>query len=348
MFDSSETKSDASITVLIPAYNAADFVARAIGSALAQAPPPLEIIVVDDKSTDRTVEVVGAIAATEPRIRLVELPTNLGAAGARNAGLDHARGEWIAVLDADDAYQPGRLSALLATARSTNADLVADNFRYYDAHTQEIGACALATEPAEEVVDRHRFVERSHGFNDENDWGMLKPMFRRDFLQSHSLRYRLDARHGEDFLFVLDILLAGGHFVLNRTPYYLWTTRDSGMSRTPVNYDKMALQNAQLLEDARIQAEPALTRLIELRLRAIERLSAERKISALIADRDVPGTLALALSNRWAARAIGRRLLDRATLAPRSRQRRSMSHAGGVSPQARSPHQVKSQVRRPS
>jgi succinoglycan biosynthesis protein ExoO len=273
----------------------------------------LEIVVVDDKSTDNTAEVVAAMAADEPRIRLVKLPANLGAAGARNAGLECARGEWIAVLDADDAYAAGRLAALLATARTSNADLVADNFLYYNAQTKEIGDCALATAPPHEVVDRYRFVERSHGFSDESDWGMLKPMFRRRFLQAHGLRYRPYARHGQDFLFVLDILLAGGRYVLNRTPYYIWTTRDSGMSRTPVNYDKMAVQNAQLLEDDRIQSDPAMRRLIVRRVHAIERMSAERKMSAMIANRKLGAALTLAASNRWAARALVRRIVRRTT-----------------------------------
>ncbi len=312
--DLAKSAPNASITVLIPAYNAADFINRAIESALAQSPSPLEVVIVDDKSTDRTVEVVSAMAATEPRIRLIELPANLGAAGARNAGLDNARGDWIAVLDADDAYAAGRLSALLETALSSNADLVADNYHYYNAITQEIGGCALATEPAQEVVDRYRYVERSHGFTDESDWGMLKPMFRRRFLEDHGLRYRPYARHGQDFLFVLDILLAGGRYVLNRTPYYLWTTRDSGMSRTPVNYDKMALQNAQLLEDHRIRSDPAMRRLIEIRVQAVERLSAERKMSALIAKRNLGGALSLAFSDRWAARALWKRVAKRTAL----------------------------------
>jgi len=79
----SEPAPSAAITVLIPAYNAAEFIGRAISSALAQSPPPLEIVVVDDKSTDNTAEVVAAMAADEPRIRLVKLPANLGASGAR-------------------------------------------------------------------------------------------------------------------------------------------------------------------------------------------------------------------------------------------------------------------------
>src|SRR5579859_6471888 len=101
-----------SVTVLIPAYNAGPFLHRAVGSALDQTHPPLEVIVVDDGSTDDTADVAQRLALADPRVRVIRLPENGGPAKARNAGLDLARGEWVAVLDADDAYMHARLEDL--------------------------------------------------------------------------------------------------------------------------------------------------------------------------------------------------------------------------------------------
>ena len=113
-------------SVVIAAYQAADTIAEAVESALAQSLPPLEIIVCDDGSTD------GTASALEPyldRIVLIRKPRG-GAASARNAALARTRGEFFAVLDADDAYLPERLDALaeLAVARPDLDILYTDAF----------------------------------------------------------------------------------------------------------------------------------------------------------------------------------------------------------------------------
>jgi glycosyltransferase involved in cell wall biosynthesis len=91
-------------SVVIPTFNRASLVGRAIGSVLAQTVDDFEIVVVDDCSTDDTREVVNRIV--DPRIRLVPLATNQGAAGARNAGITAARGHLISLLDSDDEFLP--------------------------------------------------------------------------------------------------------------------------------------------------------------------------------------------------------------------------------------------------
>ena len=100
------------VSVVIPAYNRARYLPAAIGSVLGQSFADFELIVVDDGSTDDTAEVVRGIA--DPRLRLVTNPVSLGIAGARNRGLDHARGEYVAALDSDDAAYPQRLARQVA------------------------------------------------------------------------------------------------------------------------------------------------------------------------------------------------------------------------------------------
>ena len=95
------------ISVVIPAYNSAGSIRRSIDSALAQTVPPLEILVVDDGSRDNTAEVVGAYPKP---VRLIR-QENGGPGAARNHGARVARGEWIGLLDADDAWLPHKLEA---------------------------------------------------------------------------------------------------------------------------------------------------------------------------------------------------------------------------------------------
>lgn len=101
------------VSVIIPAYNRADFLARAVDSVLAQTFTDFELIVVDDRSTDTTREVMERYRDT-PRVRLVFSPENRGGAGARNLGLDHARAALIAFQDSDDVWLPHKLAAQVA------------------------------------------------------------------------------------------------------------------------------------------------------------------------------------------------------------------------------------------
>lgn len=97
------------ISVVIPCHNRAHTIARAVRSVLAQTFPDFEVIVVDDQSADDSVQVVEAIG--DPRVRVLRNARNLGAGLARNAGAQAARGAYIAFLDSDDWWQPGKLAA---------------------------------------------------------------------------------------------------------------------------------------------------------------------------------------------------------------------------------------------
>ncbi len=99
----------AEVSVIIPAYNAASYLSEAINSVLQQAGPSLEVIVVDDGSTDET----GAVAASFPQVRLIARQ-NGGIGAARNTGLREAAAPLVAFLDADDVWPEGRLAALYA------------------------------------------------------------------------------------------------------------------------------------------------------------------------------------------------------------------------------------------
>lgn len=101
----SSMKHEKLISVVIPAYNAGRYLNRAVDSVLGQSRPADEIIVVDDGSTDNTAEAAGGYG---DRIRFIR-QANSGASVARNTGIEAARGEWIAFLDADDEWLPEKL-----------------------------------------------------------------------------------------------------------------------------------------------------------------------------------------------------------------------------------------------
>lgn len=94
------------VTVVIPAYNAMRYLPETMETALAQTFTDFEVLVVNDGSTDHTAEWVSQV--TDPRVRIVS-QENKGLAGARNTGIAHAKGEYIAYLDADDLWEPTKL-----------------------------------------------------------------------------------------------------------------------------------------------------------------------------------------------------------------------------------------------
>lgn len=113
----------ATCTVIIPAYNCEEFLPACLESVCAQSMPNLEILVVDDGSTDGTAAVVTEFSKKDGRVKLLLQPTNLGVAAARNRGVREATGDYIAFLDADDLWLPEKLEKQLAFLNETKADL---------------------------------------------------------------------------------------------------------------------------------------------------------------------------------------------------------------------------------
>lgn len=275
------------VSVLIATYNAADFLKRAVSSAQAQTIAVEEILIVDDASTDETVRIARQLATADSRIRIVELKRNGGPSTARNAGLDVARGQWIAVLDADDAYLPDRLEQMIHAALASKADIVVDNFRSYDAATATIGAAALQESSAYEIVSLRQFLAKARPYSDEPDWGLLKPIFRKSFVDDKQLRYPVRSRHGEDLLLLIEAFLQGGRYVLLRKPGYLYTTRSSGFSRTTIDYRLMVQHTESLLLDPRIEGDANLASLLRARMMALNRLAVEYDLARYWRTRDL-------------------------------------------------------------
>jgi glycosyltransferase involved in cell wall biosynthesis len=107
------------VSVVLATYNRRACLPRAIASVLAQVGVALELVVVDDASTDDTLAYLKSL--DDPRLRVIAAPGNLGPSGARNLGLEAARGEFVAFLDSDDAYRPGRLAMPVAAMRADPA-----------------------------------------------------------------------------------------------------------------------------------------------------------------------------------------------------------------------------------
>lgn len=112
------------ISIIVPMYNREKTIEKALNSLLSQKNVDIEIIVVDDKSTDSSVDVVKGMQKTQPTIRLIELDKNGGACKARNKGIEIANGEYIAFNDSDDIFHMDKMKKQLDFLKETGSDVV--------------------------------------------------------------------------------------------------------------------------------------------------------------------------------------------------------------------------------
>jgi succinoglycan biosynthesis protein ExoO len=222
-------------SVIIPAYNVSGIIGRAIRSAAAQTFSPLEILVIDDCSTDHTVEVVKALGREIPSLRLLSTPANGGPSAARNAGLREAKADWIALLDADDAWKPGRLERLSEVASATSADFVADNLVMWDpvAQAQFKPTYFELPEPRKQITLLDMFRADDNFNFSKASFTLMKPIFRRKFLAEHKLEYNESMKVGEDFNFYVEGLFNGAKLILIDEAYYIYSMPSSPSGRSP-------------------------------------------------------------------------------------------------------------------
>lgn len=268
------------VTVVIPVFNSATTLARAALSALRQAVAPLEVLIVDDGSTDLSLTEATRIAATDTRVRVIALRENRGKPHAMNYAAAQARGDWIAVLDADDCYAEHRLAILIAAAERNGVDLVADNQFLHDAGAGQTVGTAFPPRRPDAALTRRRFIAGSDPFAAFN-YGMLKPVVRTGFIRRTGLRYRENARLSEDFLYLVEFFAAGGRAWLVSRPLYCWTQAFGSLSRQWTNtgagawrYDFLSAlaANAEVRNAMAPAAHADLIRLLDRRDTALRQL----------------------------------------------------------------------------
>lgn len=187
------------VTVIVPMHNSRETVGKTLGSIAAQTLRPARVIVVDDASTDDSVEV--ARRSNLPQLEVIELKPNRGVGVARNAAANMATTDWLAFLDADDTWEPTFLEEVLGAAISTAADFASSGgiremvskrtiVRLIDGpaegsdRTAEFWRIArrfMPIVPSTAIIRRSAFI-RVGGFLEDVRWGEETPFFARLWL----------------------------------------------------------------------------------------------------------------------------------------------------------------------
>jgi succinoglycan biosynthesis protein ExoO len=213
------------VSIIIAAWNRGEAIRTTIASALASKNVTLEVIAVDDASTDDTYEQLLKMAQEDNRLHCDRLAVNAGPSGARNRAIEMARGEFIAVVDADDVITPTRLAHMLEWARRNRTDIVVDALVEVDAHHKPISpkpflrANRFRSAQAINLADWVHFNTPARG---RDMIGYLKPLIRRSVLTSSGLRYDPALRNSEDYDLVARLLASGATMIYTPEPGYLY------------------------------------------------------------------------------------------------------------------------------
>lgn len=291
----SSTKVTPDVSFIIAAYNSADTLDLAISSALAQTSVVVEVIVIDDCSTDGTADLVRNYP--DERVRLISQPQNGGPGKARNAGIAEATGRWIATLDSDDAVRPERLSRMIARAEAANAQVVVDNLDVValDGSRQTMfSKTDLARKAELSLAD---FIRSNVLFHSTFNFGYMKPIFDRAFLLRHRLGFEENLRIGEDYILFASVLASGGRCVIEPEVGYVYHIRQGSISRVLEQYHIKAMLAADRAFLARFDLDAAAASAQRERTRSLIEASSFLTLVDEIKKRSLGGFLKTAIEH---------------------------------------------------
>lgn len=216
------------VTVLIPAYNVASFLPKCLDTVLGQTYTDLQVVVMDDGSNDKTIEVAKTYAANDTRLEVYH-QNNQGVAATRNLLLDCVKGDWVLFVDADDWIELDMVEYLLSLAQSHNADFVMCDRVIND------------TEPSRkdpnvfELDQEHAIVDFLH--HDYFIGSLCNKIIKTCCLQNE--RFRTGISYGEDALFCWGILQKTQKVVVSSKQLYHYRMNDESISHQSFGEKKL-------------------------------------------------------------------------------------------------------------
>lgn len=212
------------ISIVLPLYNSENYISETIKSVLIQTYKDWELIIIDDCSTDNSIEVVKEIQKSEQRIRLIQLNSNSGAAIARNEGIKEAKGEFIAFIDSDDVWQPNKLELQLKVMEEENSTLCHTSYSLFD----ESGKNMSKQTTCKKYITYSELIKYN--------WiGTSTVIFNARILGKH---YMPDIRNRQDWALWLQLIKHAGraHFIF--IPLVKYTVRSGSISNNKIKLIK--------------------------------------------------------------------------------------------------------------
>lgn len=220
---------DKLISVIIPVYNREKLIGECLRSVLAQSHRNLQVILIDDGSTDGTLEICKEFAAADSRICLLQ-PGHQGVSGARNAGLEAARGEYVFFVDSDDVIHPKLLSALCRGMEDSGAALGGSGLRIVSHSNWDKIYPHMENQTGEGETEFVSHADTVHAlFRSITPLNIIAGvMMRRDLIGD--TRFATDLFIGEDFWFIYQNLIKGASAAFLKERWYYYRYHEANIS----------------------------------------------------------------------------------------------------------------------
>lgn len=226
------------ISVIIPVYNAEKYLSRCLNSLISQTFKDFEVICINDKSSDNSLEILKEFSKKDGRIKVIDNEKNLGAAFTRNAGMDIAKGKYIYFIDADDYIDEKYLECMVQKIEQKDCDVVLNLSIYSESN----GNSAEYKHPSvPEINIEGEFIDKITNINDFPGvlWARL---YKKSFLNEHNLRF-FDICVAEDFAFNTIVnMYADKTFVFYGAIYH-YVVNDSSLIGTAKRINDIDLQH---------------------------------------------------------------------------------------------------------
>ena len=213
------------VSIIVPVYNAAERLERCIQSVLGQEYQDLELIAVDDGSTDDSAELLDEYATKDPRLKVIH-KTNSGVSDTRNKGIEAAEGEFIQFIDADDWLPVDSTKLLVRAAEEYNADLVVGDF--YRVVGQNVARKGSIT--INKVLNQKEYAAWMMETPADYYYGVLwNKFYRRNIIERYHLRMDTELSFCEDFVFNLEYVLRCQRIYPLQVPIYYYVRTEGSL-----------------------------------------------------------------------------------------------------------------------
>ncbi len=218
------------VSIIVPVYNSEKTIGRLLGALVEQTYENIEIILIDDGSTDGGADLCRTAAENDSRIILIQ-QENAGVSAARNAGLKVASGEWIYFSDADDWMVADSIETFVRTVLSTGCDLAITEF-----YRVSKGVIGHKHGPATGVFSTEQFLRYMARRPADHYYGSLwNKMFRRSIIEKERLRFDTGIKFGEDHVFILNFLRSTEVVTLIDRPMYYYIDTEGSLIHSGFN-----------------------------------------------------------------------------------------------------------------
>lgn len=231
------------VSIIIPVYNAAPDLATCIESIRRQRYQNIEVLLVNDGSSDASLDICQMYANRDPRFCVID-KENSGVSATRNLAIERAQGKYLQFLDSDDWLDVNATRLLVERAEETNADLVISHFcRVTDEKVMVYGFLQTTRVMDQRVFARH-LLEEPASFYYGVMWNKL---YRRDLIMEHKIRCNESLQWSEDFQFNLEYIRYANTFCALQTPIYYYRKRDKSLSNA-LSFGKTVTTKLELFE----------------------------------------------------------------------------------------------------